>query len=86
MKNIQTSGKRKSAIARAVVRPGTGVFRVNDVPIPKILPRLARMKFEELLIIADDEKLKTINIDVEVQGGGVTGQTDAARIALTRLS
>lgn len=84
MKNIQTSGKRKAAVARATLRPGTGVIRINGIPIEKIQPRLARMKIEELLIIASDEKLKTINIDVKVTGGGILGQIDAARIALTR--
>jgi small subunit ribosomal protein S9 len=84
MKNIQTSGKRKSAIARASVRAGTGVIRINGVPVNKLEPELARMKIEELLIIAHDEKLNTINIDVDVNGGGVIGQIDAARIALSR--
>ena len=84
MKIIQTSGKRKSAIARATVRPGTGVIRINGVPIEKLTPELAKMKIEELLIIVHDEKLKTVNIDVKVTGGGTLGQIDAARIALSR--
>jgi len=84
VKIIQTSGKRKRAIARATVRPGTGVIRINGVPIEKLTPELAKMKIEELLIIVHDEKLKTVNIDVKVKGGGNLGQIDAARIALSR--
>ena len=84
MKTIQTSGKRKNAIARATVRPGTGIIRINKVPVEKLQPELTRMKIEELLIIVNDEKLKTVNIDVSVEGGGTLGQTDAARIALSR--
>ncbi len=85
MKIIQTSGKRKRAIARATVHPsGTGIIRINGIPVNKLTPELARMKIEELLIIVSDEKLKTINIDVKVQGGGALGQIDAARIALSR--
>lgn len=84
MKLIQTSGKRKCAIARATVREGTGVIRINGIPVEKLQPELAKMKIQELLIIADDEKLATINIDVDVQGGGQLGQIDAARIALSR--
>ncbi len=84
MKTIQTSGKRKNAIARATVRPGTGIIRINKVPVEKLQPELTRMKIEELLIIVNDEKLKTVNIDVKVEGGGTLGQTDAARIALSR--
>ncbi|MHA1521078.1 MAG: 30S ribosomal protein S9 [Promethearchaeota archaeon] len=84
MKTIQTSGKRKNAVARATVRPGTGIIRINKVPVEKLQPELTRMKIEELLIIVNDEKLKTVNIDVKVEGGGTLGQTDAARIALSR--
>ncbi len=84
MKTIQTSGKRKRAIARASVHAGTRIIRINGVPVDKLEPELARMKIEELLIIAHDDKLKTVNIDVDVRGGGVIGQIDAARIALSR--
>ena len=84
MKIIQTSGKRKRAIARATVKPGTGVIRINGVPINLLQPELARMKIEELLIIADDKKLKDVNINIVVEGGGQIGQVDAARIALSR--
>lgn len=84
MKVIQTSGKRKCAIARATLRPGTGIVRVNHTPIEKIQPYLAKMKIQELMAIVDDEKLKTINIDVIVEGGGTLGQIEAARISISR--
>ena len=84
MKIIQTSGKRKCAIARATLKNGTGVIRINGVPVNKVQPDLARMKIEELLIVASDEKLASVNIDIEVKGGGQLGQIDAARIALSR--
>jgi len=84
MKNIQTTGKRKEAIARATLRPGTGIIRVNSVPIEKVQPWLAKLKIEELMNIVEDEKLKTININVQVQGGGQIGQIEAVRIALSR--
>jgi small subunit ribosomal protein S9 len=84
MKVIQTSGKRKRAIARATLTEGTGVIRINGVPVDKLTPELAKMKINELLIIADHQKLKTVNIDIKVTGGGAIGQIDAARIALSR--
>lgn len=84
MKYIQTTGKRKEAVARATLRPGTGVIRINSVPVEKVQPWLANMKIQELLNIVEDEKIKTINIDVQVQGGGQIGQIEAARIALSR--
>ena len=84
MKIIQTSGKRKKAIARATLKKGTGVIRVNGVPVEKLTPDLSRMKIKELLIIVGEDKLKDVNIDVTVQGGGNIGQIDAARIAMSR--
>jgi len=84
MKVIQTSGKRKRAVARATLNEGTGIIRINGVPVDKLTPELAKMKINELLIIADHQKLKTVNIDVKVTGGGAIGQIDAARIALSR--
>jgi small subunit ribosomal protein S9 len=85
MKVLQESGKRKEAIARATLRPGTGVIRINGIPYQKIQPWLARMRIEELLHIVEDEKLKTVNIDIEVKGGGIIGEIDAARVALSRV-
>lgn len=84
MKLIQTSGKRKKAIARATLKEGTGMIRINSIPVNKITPELARMKIKELLIIVGEDKLNDVNIDVSVKGGGAIGQIDAARIALSR--
>ena len=84
MKVIQTSGKRKRAIARATLNSGTGIIRINGIPVDKLTPELAKMKINELLIIADHPKLSTVNIDIKVTGGGAIGQIDAARIALSR--
>lgn len=85
MKIIQTSGKRKQAVARATLKSGTGMIRINSVPVDKLTPELARMKIKELLIIVGEEKLTDVNIDVSVKGGGSIGQIDAARIALSRI-
>ena len=86
MKIVQSSGKRKRAIARATLKTeGNGITRINGVPIQKIQPQLARMKVKELLIIVKHDKLDEVDININVQGGGVTGQMDAAQIALSRV-
>ena len=46
---VNTSGKRKTAIARAVVKAGTGKVTINKVPIQVFTPELARLKIEEPL-------------------------------------
>ena len=83
MKNIHTSGKRKSAIARAVVQQGTGIIRVNSVPIDLIEPRMSRLKLMEPLILAGDVASK-VNINVSVVGGGISSQAEASRLAIAK--
>ncbi|HZY70976.1 MAG TPA: 30S ribosomal protein S9 [Thermoplasmata archaeon] len=77
------SGKRKTAVARAYLRKGTGRIRVNDRPIELYEPELARQKIQEpLLMVAD--RWRALDIDVQVRGGGVMGQASAARTAIAR--
>lgn len=83
MKAVNTSGKRKTAIARATVKKGAGKIRINNVPLAIWMPELARMKMLEPVILAED-KIKTMDIDVEVSGGGVMGQAQAARTAIAK--
>jgi small subunit ribosomal protein S9 len=83
-KVITLSGKRKTAIARATVRPGRGRFRINNVPLEIYEPEVARQKIMEALLQADDDFLKKIDIDTKVSGGGYMGQAEAARMAIAR--
>ena len=82
-KMIITSGKRKTAIARAVIRPGKGRIRINKVPLEIWEPKIARDKIMEPLMLAGDAS-KQVDIDVKVQGGGFMGQAEAARMAIAR--
>ena len=82
-KIILTSGKRKTAIARAVIRPGKGRIRINKVPLEIWEPKLARDKIMEPLMLAGNA-WKEVDIDVKVQGGGFMGQAEAARMAIAR--
>ncbi|HEX4920373.1 MAG TPA: 30S ribosomal protein S9, partial [Candidatus Bathyarchaeia archaeon] len=77
------TGKRKTAIARAIIRPGTGRVYVNDQYLDYLAPEVARMKILEPLIIAGD-RAKQVDIRVNAEGGGVMGQAEASRIAIAR--
>jgi small subunit ribosomal protein S9 len=77
------SGKRKSAIARATVRPGEGVVRVNSHLLEWLMPEAARDKIMEPLILSEG-LAKEYNIDVKVKGGGFMGQAEAIRMAIAR--
>jgi len=84
VKVITTSGKRKTAIARATVRKGTGIIRINKVPLPLVQPELIRLKVMEPLTMAGAEISGQIDIDVDIRGGGMMGQAEAARCAIAR--
>ena len=84
-KVVHTSGKRKTAVARATVKAGKGRVRVNSEPIEILQPALSRRKAMEPLVIADAmNRLSKVDINVLTHGGGVMGQTDAIRTALAR--
>jgi small subunit ribosomal protein S9 len=80
---VVSSGKRKTAVARAVVRPGKGRIWINNAPVEIHQPFLARDKILEPVIIAR-EAADRVDIRVEVAGGGVMGQASAARTAIAR--
>ena len=77
------TGKRKTAVARAVIRPGKGRVYINDYSLDYLSPEVARMKIQEPLMIAGDRS-KSVDIRVNIEGGGVMGQAEAARIAIAR--
>ncbi len=83
MNVIHVSGSHKSAVARVTLSPGAGIVRVNSLLLDFYEPAMSRLKIQEPLIIAGD-KAKTVNINVRVQGGGITSQANAIRVAVAR--
>ncbi|WP_246983057.1 30S ribosomal protein S9 [Halorientalis marina] len=79
-----TSGKKKTAIARATVTDGQGRVRVNSQPVELVEPELSRLKMLEPFRIGDDDLREAVDIDVQVEGGGTSGQADAVRTAIAR--
>ena len=78
-----TSGKKKTAVARATARDGSGRVRVNSVPIELVEPEIARLKMLEPFRIVDGVR-DAVDLDVSVEGGGFSGQADAVRTAIAR--
>ena len=83
MKNIHASGKRKTAIARATLKQGNGLVRINSIPIDFIEPKMSRLKLREPFILAGDVANK-VDIDIDVTGGGITSQAEASRLAIAK--
>lgn len=80
---LLTSGKRKTAVARATVKPGKGRIRVNNIPLEIFEPKIARNKVMEPLLLAGD-LWKQIDINIKVSGGGFMGQAEASRMAAAK--
>lgn len=80
---LLVTGKRKTAIARAVIKPGRGNVTINEFPVSNIWPELARARISEPLTLAGD-RLNVVDVRVKVHGGGVMGQAEAARMAIAR--
>jgi small subunit ribosomal protein S9 len=77
------TGRRKSAVARVFIKPGKGDFVVNDKPIDQYFGReTGRMVVRQPLALTNH--LTTLDIQVNVDGGGESGQAGAVRHGLTR--
>ena len=82
-KVVNTSGKRKTAVARATVQKGKGMIRINKIPLELHEPEIARWKIFEPVTLASDVVNK-VNIKVNVDGGGFMSQANAVRTAIAR--
>ncbi|NDU78656.1 30S ribosomal protein S9 [Actinomadura sp. DSM 109109] len=80
---VQATGKRKSAIARVVVRSGSGAFEINSRKLEEYFPRHQHQTMaRQPLVTAGYEG--TVDVRVRVHGGGVGGQAGAVRHGIAR--
>lgn len=82
-KIVIATGKRKTSIARAIIKPGEGRVWINGVPLEIWPIELAKLKMYEPLVIVGD-LWKQVDIYVNVRGGGYMSQADAVRMAIAR--
>ncbi|HET9072916.1 30S ribosomal protein S9 [Acidimicrobiaceae bacterium USS-CC1] len=80
---VQSTGRRKAAVARVRLRPGTGRVTVNGRPIEEYFPSAThRMIITEPLRLA--EKDEAYDVDATMDGGGISGQAGALRHGISR--
>ena len=84
VKYVYTHGKKKNAIANAVVQPGKGTITINRIPIQNIEPKTLRIKIFEPILLLGAEHFSNLKIKVRVQGGGQIAQLYAARMAIAK--
>ena len=82
-KIVFATGKRKTAVARARLKPGSGEVIINDIPLNMWQPEYARLRIWEPLMLAGD-LAKKVDIKVNVKSGGVSSQADAIRQAIAK--
>lgn len=81
-KVVNTVGTRKRAVARAVAVKGSGKVLINSKPI-STYPEIPRLLMSEPLIIGK-ETASSVDIKINVKGGGVMGQAEASRQAIAK--
>ncbi len=80
---FMATGRRKTAVARVTLAPGSGSIVVNKRPIEDYFPRqdLRQMLQEPLQVVSG---LGQFDLQVTVHGGGIAGQAGATRHGLAR--
>ena len=81
-KVLVVSGKRKTAVARAIIKQGAGKVRINLTPVEIYVPDIAKAKIMEPLLQAGSDVWGQIDMDVRPSGEGYMGQAEAARMAI----
>ncbi len=81
LKFVHVSGRRKRAVARATLSKGSGIVRINGVILDSYTPDIYQLRIREPLIIAGD-KSKDVDISINVVGGGMASQSQAARLSI----
>ena len=80
---IQAVGRRKTAVARVILRPGKGEWSINGRPLAEYFPRPTyQQRVEGPLKVTETEG--QYDVFVRAHGGGLTGQADAIRLGLAR--
>lgn len=76
-------GRRKTSVARIWLRPGSGEWVVNGRPLGEYLPRQSHQQHAQEPLVATNTQ-SHFDVQVNVEGGGQTGQAGAIRLALAR--
>lgn len=80
---INTIGRRKSSVARIYLSPGSGKMTVNSREVKEYFPLdHLQIKLNRPFVLTETEG--KYDVKVNVRGGGITGQVDAACLAISR--
>lgn len=80
---VNTVGRRKAAVARVFVKPGNGTITINDKPLEVYFPlEIFQYVVKQPLLVIN--ALESYDITITLEGGGIKGQAEAARMGISR--
>lgn len=83
MEVVNTVGRRKAAVARVYVKPGKGTITVNHKPMETYFPlEIFQFVVKQPLMVL--ENAESYDITINLTGGGIHGQAEAARLGIAR--
>ncbi len=83
MEVVNTIGRRKAAVARVYVKPGNGTITINKKPLEVYFPLdIFQFVVKQPLIVLN--QLESYDININLDGGGIHGQAEAARMGISR--
>lgn len=78
-----TVGRRKTAVARVFLRPGSGAFKINGKALPEYFKTInTQLRVQEPLRVV--ELADKYDVFANVNGGGITGQSDSIALGISR--
>ncbi len=83
MEVVNTVGRRKAAVARVYVKPGKGQITINRKALEVYFPlNILQYEVKQPLLVTDT--LESYDVDINLDGGGIKGQAEAARMGIAR--
>lgn len=77
------TGRRKTAVARVRIRAGAGKISINERELDAFFPNI-RDRNSVLAPLKASESASKVDVDVQVHGGGTTGQAEAIKLGIAR--
>jgi len=83
METVHKIGRRKTAVARVFLKEGKGIITINDREFERYFP-LSTLQYKVMQPLVLTQNEKTFDLNITVKGGGIKGQAEAIRLAISR--
>ena len=83
METVHKIGRRKTAVARVFLKEGKGIITINDREFERYFP-LSTLQYKVMQPLVLTQNEKAFDLFITVKGGGIKGQAEAIRLAISR--